>query len=46
MLDEIQRGMYPNIILLLTSNKTPDFIRSLDPSYIRDGRVDLTFEMP
>jgi hypothetical protein len=46
MLDEIQRGMYPNVILLLTSNKTPEFIRSLDPSYIREGRVDLTFEMP
>jgi len=45
MLDEIQRGMYPHMILLLTSNKPPDFIRSLDPSYIREGRVDLTFEM-
>jgi len=45
LLDEIQRGMYPNIILLLTSNRPPDFIRSLDPSYIREGRVDLTCEM-
>jgi hypothetical protein len=45
LLDEIQRGMYPNTILLLTSNKPPDFIRNLDPSYIREGRVDLVCEM-
>ena len=44
MLDEIQRGMYPNFILILTSNRGPDFFNSLDPSYIREGRVDLTFE--
>jgi hypothetical protein len=45
MLDSIQRGMYPNIILILTSNKNPEYINSLDTSYIRKGRVDLTFEM-
>jgi len=45
MLDEIQRGMYPNLILILTSNKGPDYIRSLDPSYIREGRVNMIFEM-
>jgi hypothetical protein len=44
-LDSIQRGMYPNIILILTSNRAPEYIHSLDPSYIRKGRVDLTFEM-
>lgn len=41
MFDEIQRGMYPHVILLLTTNRTPDFIRGLDPSYIRKGRVDM-----
>ena len=45
MLDEIQRGMYPDTILILTSNKSPEFIRSLDSSYIREGRIDLIFEM-
>jgi hypothetical protein len=45
MLDTIQRGMYPNIILIMTSNRGPEFINSLDTSYIRKGRVDLTFEM-
>jgi hypothetical protein len=40
-LDEISRGMYPHIILFLTSNRDPSFIQGLDPSYIREGRVDL-----
>jgi hypothetical protein len=44
MLDEIQRGMFPYLILLLTTNKTPEFIREMDPSYIREGRVDIIFE--
>ena len=45
MFDAIQRGFYPNIIVIITSNKGPDFINSLDSSYIRKRRVDLTFEM-
>ena len=45
MLDEFQLGMYPNMILVLTSNRTPEFIREMDPSYIREGRVDLTFHV-
>jgi hypothetical protein len=43
ILDEIHIGMYPNLILLLTSNKTPEEISEMDPSYIREGRVDLIF---
>ena len=45
MFDAIQRGFYPNIIVIITSNKGPDFINSLDTSYIRKRRVDLTFEL-
>lgn len=45
MLDEIQRGMYPDVILILTSNRDPEFINSLDPSYIRPGRVDMRFHL-
>ena len=45
MLDEIQLGIYPHLILLITSNKDPEFIKSLDPSYIREGRVDLCMEL-
>jgi len=43
--DKIDLGMYPHLILLLTSNRDPDFIHALDPSYIRKGRVNLTFEI-
>jgi len=45
MLDSIQRGMYPNVILIITSNYGPDYIDAIDSSFIRKGRVDLTFEM-
>lgn len=44
-LDMIQIGMYPNLILVLTSNKTPDYINEIDSSYIRKGRVDLCCEV-
>ena len=42
-MDEIDRGMYPHLVLVLTSNRDPAFVRALDTSYIREGRVDLTF---
>ncbi len=45
LLDEIQRGMYQDLILILTSNKNPHYINSLDPSYIRANRVDIQYEM-
>uniref|UniRef100_A0A6C0ANV3 ATPase AAA-type core domain-containing protein n=1 Tax=viral metagenome TaxID=1070528 RepID=A0A6C0ANV3_9ZZZZ len=45
MLDSIQRGMYSNVILIMTSNRGPEFINSLDTSYIRKGRVDIIEEM-
>lgn len=43
--DEIQRGMYPFVIIILTTNKSPQFFHDLDPSYIRKGRIDLIEEM-
>jgi hypothetical protein len=45
MLDEIQRGMYPYLILIMTTNKSPEFINDLDQSYIRKGRVNQIIEM-
>jgi SpoVK/Ycf46/Vps4 family AAA+-type ATPase len=45
MLDNIDRRMYQDIILIMTSNRDPEFIDSLDPSYIREGRVDIIAEM-
>ena len=44
-MDTVKRNLYPNLIILLTSNKNPEFINNLDTSYIREGRVDLIFKM-
>lgn len=44
-LDKIDRGYFPNLILILTSNSHPDKITNLDPSYIRRGRIDCIFEI-
>jgi hypothetical protein len=40
-MDEIGRGMFPHLILIMTSNRDPTFVNSLDDSYFREGRVDL-----
>lgn len=45
MLDWIDRGLYPNLILIMTSNKSPDYVDSLDRSYLREGRVDLKIKL-
>lgn len=51
-LDKIQLGCYPNIILVMCSNKTRDQIALEcgspvvpDYSYLRDGRVNIHFNM-
>ena len=44
-LDEIQRGMYQDVMLILTGNESPERIRELDPSYIRKHRVDCILQM-
>lgn len=43
--DRIDRGFYPNLILVLTSNSDPKIIDDLDPAYIRDGRVNLRYHL-
>ena len=45
MLDEIQMGFYPHLIIIMTTNKSPDFINRLDDSYIREHRVDRIYGM-
>ena len=45
LLDKIALGIYPNLILILTSNKTPDYFNKKDASYIREGRVDKIYSM-
>lgn len=44
--DDINLGLYPHIIVLMTSNMSPEEIESkYDASYIREGRVDLQFNL-
>ena len=45
MLDNINLGMYPHLILLLTSNKSQQWVDEEDPSLTRKGRVDLSIEL-
>lgn len=46
--DNIDRGMYPNLIIIMTSNKSPYSIDTdiyNDTSYLREGRVDAKIEI-
>ena len=44
--DDINLGLYPNMIVVMTSNISAKEIESkYDPSYIREGRVDLRFNL-
>ena len=45
LLDSINRGLYPNLILLLTCNKSDKYINEIDEAYIRKGRVDLIYSL-
>jgi len=40
-LDKFDRGLYPNVIIIMTTNKSINYFDFLDPSYLRKGRVDL-----
>jgi len=44
-LDSIDNGLYPHVILLLISNVPPDEIDALDPSFLREGRVNFRFHL-
>lgn len=41
LFDEINNGFVHNVLLILTTNKTPEFFNEIDTSIIRKGRVDL-----
>ena len=45
LLDEIQMGFYPHLVLIMTTNKSLLFFNSLDPSYMRNHRVDMDVAM-
>ena len=43
-MDKIGYGMFPNVIILMTSNKTHREISKADTSYLREGRVNIIRE--
>jgi hypothetical protein len=45
MLDEIQKGFYPHIVFIMTTNRTPDFFNRLDSSYMAPHRVDKIYRI-
>ncbi len=45
LLDRIDRGLYPNMFFLLTSNSDPIIIDKLDSSYLRKGRVSSRYNL-
>ena len=45
LLDKINLGLYPYLLLFLISNKSISDISSLDKSYLRDGRITSRYEL-
>lgn len=44
--DNVQRNMYPNLIVILCTNKSNDTInQKYDACYLRQGRIDLSFKL-
>jgi len=43
-MDKIEYGMFPYVIILMTSNKRRQEINKYDTSYLRDGRVNVIRE--
>lgn len=43
--DNFDQGRYQNIIVIMTSNLTCQQIDDMDPSFMRDGRVDLKIKL-
>jgi DNA replication protein DnaC len=39
--DKIDKKIYQNLIICMTTNKTINFFNELDPSYMRDGRISM-----
>jgi hypothetical protein len=45
-LDEVDRGLYQHVIIIMTTNKTPQQIsEESDASYLRKGRINMIREM-
>lgn len=44
-LDKFNKGLYQNIIVIMTTNKKLEWFNELDVSYIRQGRIDSKYKM-
>jgi hypothetical protein len=44
-MDDFSIGLYPYLILIMTSNVHIEEIHKLDPAYLREGRLDIMFDM-
>ena len=44
-MDDIAFKMYPYLILVMTSNKSADYVDQMDSSYLRLGRVDNKYKL-
>mgnify|MGYP003386027653 CR=1 FL=1 len=44
-LDKFDREYFQHVVLIMTTNKKPDYFDSLDVSYMRKGRVDLKISL-
>lgn len=45
LLDDIELGLYPNMYVILTSNRSLEEINDIDSSLLRDGRKDKAFHV-
>jgi hypothetical protein len=45
LFDDVDRGLYPNVIILMTSNQSASFVDGLDASFLRSSRVPLKFAL-
>lgn len=43
-MDKIDFGLYPYLIIIMNSNKQKDYIDNMDPSYLRQGRINIIDE--
>ena len=41
--DNIEHGIFENVLFIMTTNQPPDYFDNLDPSYMRKGRVQEKF---
>jgi len=43
--DKIDRKLHQNIIVIMTSNKSPSYFDDLDKSYLREGRISMKIQI-